>query len=108
MMEEQTPTACPSDVITPPGHMEVVGDGVRRDMQINETTSPELAIKIAYDFGRNLRARGAEPDVYDQLESECVDQPYSGNPLLKYIRAGFKAGFNYEGLPWRRQIDAPN
>lgn len=75
-------------------------------MDISPTTSPELAIKIAYDYARNLRAQGAEQTVFPQLVTECVDGPYADSPLLKYIRAGFKAGFASNSLPWRRQIES--
>lgn len=75
-------------------------------LDIGSDTSPELAIKIAYDFGRNLRTKGAEEEDFSKLLVECVQQPHGEGPLLPYIMAGFTAGFHYQSLPWRRQIEA--
>jgi hypothetical protein len=73
---------------------------------INENVSPELAIKLAYDFARSLRATSAPEADFAENVQKLVETPYAGSPLLLYIRAGFKAGYFYETLPWRRQIEA--
>lgn len=77
-------------------------------MEIDGNTSPELAIKIAYDSARRMRNGGADPDTLPNLLKEFVEDPYRTSTLLTYIRAGFCAGFRCEGLPWRRQIDIEN
>ena len=75
-------------------------------MIIKEGTSPEMAIKLAYDFARGLRGKGAaESDFAEHLQG-LVETPYADSPLLLYVRAGFTAGYFYEMLPWRRQIEA--
>ena len=75
-------------------------------MIINEGTSPEMAIKLAYDFARSLRGTGvAESDFAEHLH-RLVETSYADSPLLLYVRAGFTAGYFYKMLPWRRQIEA--
>ena len=75
-------------------------------MDIPKSCSPEAAIKLAYDFAKNLTAS----DVADAHLSEHLDmwveRPYRANPLLPYIRAGFSAGYQGKPLPWRRDIEA--
>src|SRR5438552_2825893 len=73
--------------------------------EILKETSPELGIKIAYDFGRKLRIEGAEESTFGRLVCDYIEEPFAGMTLLRYIRAGFKAGFFYQPLPWRRRID---
>jgi hypothetical protein len=73
--------------------------------EILKETSPELGIKIAYDFGRNLRAQGALEGQFREILESTVEQPFAGMALLPYIRCGFAAGFYYGSLPWRRDID---
>ena len=75
-------------------------------VEILKETSPELAIKIAYDFAKGLRVKGAQDEGLSALLVEWVKQPFAESPLLPYIRAGFTAGFNSGALPWRRQIEA--
>jgi hypothetical protein len=73
---------------------------------IKDGTSPEMAIKLAYDFARGLRGTGVgEPDFAEKLKT-LVETPYADSPLLLYLRAGFTAGYFHEMLPWRRQIEA--
>lgn len=74
-------------------------------MEIKTGTSPELAIKIAYDFARSLRAKGATEEQFrDQLEI-WVEKQHATSPIIRYIRAGFAAGYTWQQLPWKRQID---
>ena len=89
-----------------PSGGSVLFDGVGvTNMEIG-SVSPELAIKIAYDFGRRLRSEGAqEADLSRELE-KWVERPYRDTPLILYIRGGFVAGFNFAALPWRREIEA--
>src|SRR5690349_2274387 len=54
----------------------------------------DLAISIAYTFGRSLRDRGSGQADFDRLMSEWVDRRFAGTPLLPCIRAGFTAGFS--------------
>lgn len=75
-------------------------------MEIQKDGSPELAIKIAYDFGRSLRSNGADASRFPELLTEHVAQPYADQQLLPYIIAGFTAGFHFQSLPWRREIEA--
>lgn len=75
------------------------------NLEILKTTSPELAIKIAYDFGRSLRASEGDDLSLSVLLDKWVTTPFQDNPLQRYIKAGFTAGFNFEALPWKRQID---
>jgi len=76
------------------------------NVEILKQTSPELAIKIAYDFARGLRIKGAQEDALSSLLDTWVNTPFEHNELLRYIKAGFIAGFRFESLPWKRQIDA--
>jgi hypothetical protein len=73
--------------------------------EIIKETSPELGIKIAYDFARNLRAEGAVPEQFRNILESMVEEPFAGTSILPYIRCGFAAGFYYSSLPWRRDID---
>jgi hypothetical protein len=75
-------------------------------VQVNSTTSPEQAIKIAYDFARNLRINGVAAADLPHLLANNVEKPYSACRLLIYLRAGFVAGFDGQALPWRREIEA--
>lgn len=75
------------------------------NVEILKNTSPELAIKIAYDFGRSVRMKEADGDNLPTMLKQWVTVPFSDNPLHKYIKAGFLAGFNFEPLPWKRRID---
>jgi hypothetical protein len=75
-------------------------------MHIGAGTSPEVAIKTAFDFGRVLRDGGAEETDYAQQRLIWVDRRYTTHPMLPYIVAGFEAGFLGKPLPWVRQIDA--
>jgi len=69
-------------------------------------SSPELAIKAAYDFGRALRIDGAELDELAALLTAHVDGPLADSAVRVYARAGFIAGFHFASLPWRREVDA--
>ena len=75
------------------------------NVEILKNTSPELAIKIAYDFGRSLRMKEADGDGLPALLNKWVTVPFGESPLHKYIKAGFLAGFNFDSLPWKRRID---
>ena len=75
------------------------------NVEILKNTSPELAIKIAYDFGRSLRMKEADASNLPALLNKWVTVPFEDNPLKKYIKAGFLAGFNFQPLPWKRQIE---
>ena len=75
-------------------------------MHIGAGTSVEVAIKVAFDFGKVLRAGGAEEDDCARQRLIWVDQRYATHPLLPYIAAGFEAGYLNKPLPWVRQIDA--
>jgi hypothetical protein len=68
-------------------------------------TSPELAIKLAYDYGRDVRQGGAAADELARLLGQRIDLPFKDSPLLRYVRIGFSAGFEGEALPRRRHID---
>ena len=74
-------------------------------VEILKGTSPELAIKIAYDFGRSLRLKGQDGDDLPELLEQWVLVPFGDSPLLRYIHAGFIAGHGLKPLPWKRQID---
>jgi hypothetical protein len=75
-------------------------------MKIARDTSPEAAIKIAYDYARALRRSGAaEADLQAEV-FELVETPHRENPLLRYLRAGFVAGYRGVNLPWVKEIDA--
>ena len=75
-------------------------------MDIKPDTSPELAIKIAYDFAKTLRSKGAtDRQIADQLDI-WVEKPFRTSVQLIYARAGFTAGYHWEMLPWRREIEA--
>ncbi len=75
-------------------------------MDVPPNLSPENAIKLAYDFARNLRFQGA---VDEHLNAQLVQwvESYVDSPLYIYLRAGFRAGYVFEILPWRREIEAP-
>jgi hypothetical protein len=77
-----------------------------KEMQITPGTSPEAAIKIAYDFARGLRRSGAHDHELQQELFAFVDTPHRNSPLLRYLRAGFAAGYRGTALPWVREIDA--
>ena len=79
---------------------------VRQGLDGLAVTSPELAIKIAYDFGRNLRIEGAEVDELPELIAAHIDRPLADSVVRVYARAGFIAGFHFASLPWRREVDA--
>jgi hypothetical protein len=72
---------------------------------ILKETSPELAIKVAYDFGRKLRVDGTDDTHVDDLTAKYVDPDFFGLPLHLYVRAGFIAGVRCLALPWRRDIE---
>src|SRR4051812_5371750 len=72
--------------------------------EILKETSPELAIKVAYDYGRKV-ARQDMLDIDDAI-AEHVDPAFRGTSLYIYIRAGFVAGLGSKALPWRRDIEA--
>jgi hypothetical protein len=74
-------------------------------VQITNQTSPEDAIKIAYDFARSLRVQGASVVDLPLLLGKWVEEVYRHDPRLTYIRGGFVAGFHFAPLPWRRHID---
>ena len=74
-------------------------------MNLQNDTSPELAIKIAYDFARKLRITGAAEARFTEHLEKWVNDPYRNSALLVYIRAGFTAGFKGDVLPWRRDIE---
>ena len=75
-------------------------------MQIAPNTSPEAAIKIAYDYARALRRSGAaEGDLAAEVAG-LVETPHRDSPLLRYLRAGFIAGYRGVNLPWVKEIDA--
>jgi hypothetical protein len=82
------------------------GEETGREMQIRPGTSAEAAIKIAYDFARGLRRSGARDHELEQELFAFVDTPHRNSPLLRYIRAGFAAGYRGTALPWVREIDA--
>jgi hypothetical protein len=69
-------------------------------------TAPELAIKIAYDFARKHRMEGADESEYPALLQDNVERIFSDTTLLRYVRAGFRAGFFSQPLPWRRDIES--
>ncbi len=73
-------------------------------LEIHLGTSPELAIKVAYDFARKLRMEGASERDFDNLLTNWAG-PFDGTPLALYVRSGFTAGYHFLSLPWRRQID---
>lgn len=75
-------------------------------LTITENLSPELAIKMAYDFARRLRMTGWTESDFPECLGRLVEAHYCASPLLIYIRAGFSAGYFYDSLPWRRQIEA--
>ena len=75
-------------------------------MHIGAGTSAEVAIKIAFDFGKVLRAGGAEENDCARQRLIWVDQRYATHRLLPYLVAGFEAGYLEKPLPWVRQIDA--
>jgi hypothetical protein len=75
-------------------------------MHIGTGTSAEVAIKLAFDFGKVLRSGGAEEGDYDRQRLIWVDQRYATHPMMSYIVAGFEAGYLNKALPWVRQIDA--
>ena len=72
---------------------------------LQQNASPGLAIKIAYDFAKSLRAKRCEDGDFDRLFSDWVGQRFTKSPLLPYIRAGFRAGYFGAALPRRRQIE---
>jgi hypothetical protein len=78
--------------------------GTTLNDEILKETSPELAIKVAYDFGRKL-ARQDVLDVDDAL-ADHVDPSFRGTSLYIYVRAGFISGLSGTALPWRRDIEA--
>ena len=75
-------------------------------MHIAVGTSPEEAIKAAYDFAKVLRDGGMGEDDFSEQCTVWVDHRYTTNALLPYIRAGFEAGFFGKALPWVRQVHA--
>ena len=76
-------------------------------MQISTDTSPDAAIKIAYDFARALRRGSArEQDLSDDLH-EWISSRFRGSRLLRYMHAGFTAGYLGQNLPWVKDIDGP-
>jgi hypothetical protein len=75
-------------------------------MKIACDTSPEAAIKIAYDYARALRRSGAAEADLEADVFEMVETPHRDDPLLRYLRAGFIAGFRGVNLPWVKEIDA--
>lgn len=75
-------------------------------MDIQRDTSPELAIKIAYDFGRKLRTQANDGNEFSEVLASHVAGPFADHSLLPYVIAGFTAGYHFEALPWRRQIEA--
>ena len=75
-------------------------------MHIGTGASPEVAIKVAFDFGKVLREGGAEEGDYAGQRLIWVDQRYATHPLLPYLVAGFEAGYLNKPLPWVRQVDA--
>ena len=60
--------------------------------------APDLAIRIAYAFGRNLRSRGSGAADFDRLASIWVERRFAGTAMLANIRAGFAAGFHGAAL----------
>ena len=55
--------------------------------------APDLAIRIAYAFGSNLRSQGSDVADFDRLASAWVERRFAGTALLPQVRAGFAAGF---------------
>ena len=91
---------------TPADDAPETRDGVGTlKLEILKDTSPELAIKIAYDFARGLNIKGADDSELPHLLDAWVTKPYRENPLYPYLAAGFIAGFHGGPLPWKRQID---
>jgi hypothetical protein len=77
-----------------------------RQMRIAPDTSPEAAIKLAYDYARTMRRTGAADSDLEADVLELVETPYRESPVLRYLRAGFIAGYRGTSLPWVREIDA--
>ena len=75
-------------------------------MKIARDTSPEAAIKIAYDYARSLRRSGVASEDLEADVIELVETPHRDDPLLRYLRAGFIAGYRGVNLPWVKEIDA--
>ena len=75
-------------------------------MHIGAGTSAEAAIKVAFDFGKMLRAGDADDGDYARQRLVWVDQRYATHAFLPYIVVGFEAGYLGKPLPWVRQIDA--
>ena len=75
-------------------------------MQVARDTSPEAAIKIAYDYARSLRRSGAAESDLEAEVFELVETPHRDSALLRYLRAGFIAGYRGVNLPWVKEIDA--
>jgi hypothetical protein len=74
-------------------------------LDVPKDISPENAIKLAYDFARDLRYRGAADGQLAMHLTQWVE-PFASTPLYRYLRAGFIAGYNCDTLPWRREIEA--
>lgn len=93
--------------IAPPGHdprHESIGPSLR--LVIGDGYSPEMAIKAAYDFARSVRAAGFDEHDFPDALLFFVSDPYRDSPLRVYINGGFCAGYFYDSLPWRRQIES--
>ena len=61
--------------------------------------APDLAIRIAYAFGYNLRSKGCDDADFDRLTLAWVERRFADTTLLPHIRAGFAAGFHGRALP---------
>lgn len=75
------------------------------NLEILKNTSPEAAIKFAYDFARGLRLKEADAGTLNELLQRWVTIPFQDNPLQRYIKGGFIAGYTLGPLPWKQQID---
>ena len=73
-------------------------------LDIRPDTSPEVAIKQAYDFAWSLRINGANEHDFQILMAQWTKR-FGTSPLVPYIRGGFSAGFHFEPLPWKRAIE---
>jgi hypothetical protein len=80
--------------------------GALGKLEIDSNASPEIAIKLAYDHARRLRGAGRHENEFAAQVALHVEQPFHDNPLLIYVRAGFSAGYFFDSLPWRREIEA--
>ena len=63
---------------------------------INGSATPADALRIAYECGRARHAAGSSAWAFAVELSLRINRPYNTNPRVRFMRAGFTAGyFNY-------------